>query len=117
LLKIIDHVGAAGGGGAPLLEPLLLELLEPEEDVPELVPGPELLPEPEDVLELEEPLLLDAPLLDVRPASSALTPLLLDVVPEASESSTWASSPDASVSSEAALTLPALGATVSSVPP
>jgi hypothetical protein len=119
-------VGAAGGGGVvPLLEPLLLEpLLEPLD--PELLVVPELLPEVERVPELEPllavPELLPVPLLDLEPlepppASSCTAPPDDDPLDELEGSAAAPSSPEASTPSDAPLTLPALGATCSVVPP
>ena len=128
MLKIIENVGAAAdGGGVPLLDPLLLELLDPEL-LPELVVLPELepelalLPELEPELEVAGPELPPVPPLDLPPLepcpASATVPPLPDEPPldELPGSLTAASSPEAPVA-ETALTLPPLGGGVSVVPP
>jgi hypothetical protein len=128
VLKIFENVGAAAGGGVmPLLEPLLLELLDPEllpelDAFPELEPELDVLPELEPELDVPEPELLPVPLLDLPPLepfpASATVPPLPDEPPldELPGSLAAASSPEAPVA-ETALTLPPLGGGVSVVPP
>jgi len=128
VLKIFENVGAAAAGGVvPLLEPLLLELLDPEllpelDLVPELEPELDVLPELEPELEVAGTELLPVPLLDLPPLepcpASTTVPPLPDEPPldELPGSLVAASSPEPPVA-ETAFTLPPLGGGVSLVPP